>query len=61
MTRAYPPPAEAFRQGYEPNVRWGYQCLTCNDEWYVPDQGHAEAGAKVHNDLHANGDSGPES
>lgn len=48
------PTAEAFRQGYEPNVRYGYQCLTCNDEWYVPSAGHAENGARIHNEKHAN-------
>lgn len=48
------PTAEAFRQGYEPNVEYGYQCLTCNDEWYAPSAAHAENGARIHNEKHAN-------
>jgi hypothetical protein len=42
--------AEAFRQGYEQygTLRWGWHCLTCNAEQYVPTLQAAEEGAAAH-------------
>lgn len=40
--------AEAFRQGYVPNVRWGWHCLTCDVEEYVETMAEAVAGAEAH-------------
>lgn len=42
--------AEAFRQGYEQygTLRWGWHCLTCGAEEYVPTMQAAEEAADAH-------------
>ena len=48
---------EAFRQGYEPDVKWGWQCLTCDDEGFTATLAEAEHAVEAHENATAKGSS----